>query len=58
VVIRVVRRKANRRHMTGDRDSQGLGRPTLLVRAAGGILGTHNHNYGIAAQAWPAALPS
>jgi hypothetical protein len=36
-----MRRNANRRHMTGDRDVRRLGRPTLLVKAVDGILGTH-----------------
>jgi AcrR family transcriptional regulator len=42
VVTRVMRRKANCRHMTGDHHGRGAGRATLLVRAVDGILGTHN----------------
>ena len=41
-VIRVIRRKTNRRHMTGDHQGRLAGRATLLVTAAGEILGTHN----------------
>jgi hypothetical protein len=37
----VIRRKTNRRHMTGDHHGRTAGRATLLVRAADGILGTH-----------------
>ncbi len=40
-VIRVIRRKTNRRHMTGDHHGQAAGMATLLVRALDGILGTH-----------------
>jgi hypothetical protein len=40
VVTRVMRRKVNRRHMTGDHHGRGAGRATLLVRAADAILGT------------------
>jgi uncharacterized protein (DUF2384 family) len=36
-----MRRKANRRHMTGDRGGQAAVKATLLVRAVDGILGTH-----------------
>jgi len=36
-----MKRKANRRHMTGDRDGQAAGKATLLVIAVDGILGTH-----------------
>ena len=39
---RVIRRKTNRRHMTGDHHGWGVGRATLLVRAVDAILGTHN----------------
>ena len=42
VVTRVIRRKANRRHMTGDHHGQTAGSATLLVRAMDGILGTHS----------------
>jgi hypothetical protein len=41
-IIRVIRRKANRRHMTGDHHGRDAGQATLLVRAVDGILGTHN----------------
>jgi hypothetical protein len=37
----VIRRKANRRHMTGDHYGRGVGRATLLVRAVDTILGTY-----------------
>jgi hypothetical protein len=37
----VIRRKTNRRHMTGDHHGQTAGTATLLVRAVDGILGTH-----------------
>ena len=40
--VRVIRRKTNRRHMTGDHHAQTAGRATLLVRAVGTILGTHS----------------
>ena len=46
VVTRVMRRKANCRHMTGDHHGRGVGRATLLVRAVDAILGTHR--YGLA----------
>jgi hypothetical protein len=39
--VRVIRRKTNRRHMTGDHHGQTHGTATLLVRAVDGILGTH-----------------
>jgi hypothetical protein len=39
VVTRVMRRKTNRRHMTGDHHGRGVGRATLLVRAVDAILG-------------------
>jgi hypothetical protein len=39
--VRVIRRKTNRRHMTGDHHGQTAGTATLLVRAVDGILGTH-----------------
>jgi hypothetical protein len=41
-VIRVLRRKTNRRHMTGDHHSRTARRATLLVTAADEILGTHS----------------
>jgi hypothetical protein len=41
MVTRVMRRKTNCRHMTGDHHGQGVGRATLLVRAMDAILGTH-----------------
>jgi len=41
VVIRVMRRKAKCRHMTGDPHGQGVGCATLLVRGVDAILGTH-----------------
>jgi hypothetical protein len=41
VVTRVMRRNANRRHMTGDHHGRGAGRATLLARAVDAILGTH-----------------
>ena len=41
-VIRVIRRKTNRRHMTGDHHGRTAGRATLLVTAVDGILGTHS----------------
>ena len=40
-VIRVIRRKTNRRHMTGDHHDRTARRATLLVTAADEILGTH-----------------
>jgi hypothetical protein len=40
--VRVIRRKTNRRHMTGDHHGRTAGRATLLVTAADEILGTHN----------------
>jgi len=46
VVTRVMRRKTNCRHMTGDHHERGVGRAPLLVRAEDAILGTHR---------WPAA---
>jgi hypothetical protein len=39
---RVVRRKTNRRHMTGDHRVGTARRATLLVRAMDEILGTHS----------------
>jgi hypothetical protein len=39
---RVIRRKTNRRHMTGDHHGQTAGMATLLARALDGLLGTHN----------------
>ena len=41
VVTRVMRRKANRRHMTRDRDGQAARKATQLVRTVDGTLGTH-----------------
>ena len=41
-VTRVIRRKGNRRHMTGEHYGQSAGRATVLVRAVDAILGTHN----------------
>jgi hypothetical protein len=38
----VIRRKTNRRHMTGDHHGQTTRRATLLVTAADEILGTHS----------------
>ena len=38
---RLVRRKTNRRHMTGDHHGRTAGGATLLVRAVDEILGTH-----------------
>ena len=40
-VIRVIRRKTNRRHMTGDHHGRTARRATLLVTATDEILGTH-----------------
>jgi len=37
----VIRRKTNRRHMTGDHHDRTARRTTLLVTAAEEILGTH-----------------
>src|ERR1039457_3066799 len=39
---RVIRRKRNRRHMTGDHHGQSTERATLLVRGVDAILGTHS----------------
>ncbi len=39
--VRVVRRKTNRRHMTGDNHGRTSEKATLLVRAVDEILGTH-----------------
>ena len=47
-VIRVIRRKTNCRHMTGDHHGQTARRATLLVTAADEILGTHRY-LGVAA---------
>jgi hypothetical protein len=41
-VTRVIRRKTNRRHMSGDHHGWTAGRATLLVRAVDAILGTHS----------------
>ena len=38
----MIRRKTNRRHMTGDHHGRTSEKATLLVRAADEILGTHN----------------
>ena len=38
---RVIRRKTNRRHMTGDHHGQTAGMATLLVRSVDVVLGTH-----------------
>ena len=46
---RVIRRKANRRHMIGDHHSRATGRVTPLVRAVDGILGTHTVEIGTTA---------
>jgi hypothetical protein len=40
----VVRRKTNRRHMTGDHHGRTARRATLLVTATDEILGTHKPN--------------
>jgi len=45
VAVRVIRRKTNRRHMTGDHHGQTAGTATLLVRAVDGILGTHTSTH-------------
>ena len=37
----MIRRKTNRRHMTGDHHGQTAGMATLLARALDGLLGTH-----------------
>jgi hypothetical protein len=37
----VIRRKTNRRHMTGNHHGQTAGMATLLARALDGLLGTH-----------------
>jgi hypothetical protein len=47
-VIRVIRRKTNRRHMTGDHHGQTARRATLPITAADEILGTHRY-LGVAA---------
>ena len=39
---RVISRKTNRRHMTGDHHGRTAARATLPVRAVDEILGTHN----------------
>jgi hypothetical protein len=41
VTVRVIRRKTNRRHMTGDHHGEAAGMASLLAIAADGILGTH-----------------
>jgi hypothetical protein len=40
--VRVIRRRTNRRHMTGDHHGHTAGMATLLVRALDGLLGTHS----------------
>ena len=40
--VRVIRRKTNRRHMTGDHHGRTARRATLLAIAADEILGTHS----------------
>jgi len=42
VVTRAMRRKTNRRHMTGDHHGRTAGRATLLLTATDGNLGTHS----------------
>jgi hypothetical protein len=42
----VIRRKTNRRHMTGDHHGRTAMRATLLVTALDGILGTHKVMHG------------
>jgi hypothetical protein len=39
-IARVIRRKTNRRHMTGDHHGRAVGTATLLLTALDGILGT------------------
>jgi hypothetical protein len=46
----VIRRKTNRRHMTGDHHGRTTGRATLLVTATDEILGTHTC-YAVVAEA-------
>jgi hypothetical protein len=41
VITRVIRRKTNRRHMTGDHHDRAAGTATLLLTTLDGILGTH-----------------
>jgi hypothetical protein len=41
MAVRVIMRKTNRRHMTGDHHGRTARRATLLVTAADEILGTH-----------------
>jgi hypothetical protein len=48
VAVRVIRRKTNRRHMTGDHHGQAAGMASLLVKAVDGILDTHR-TYTLAA---------
>jgi hypothetical protein len=48
---RVIRRKTNRRHMTGDHGRTAR-RATLLVRAMDEILGTHNVTFGVRRHAY------
>ena len=38
----MIRRKTNRRHMTGDHHGRAAGRATLLVTPTDEILGTHS----------------
>jgi pimeloyl-ACP methyl ester carboxylesterase len=62
-VIRVIRRKTNRRNMIDDHHGRTTGRATLQVRAVDGILGTHTATCSAAGQAvvgsihpeWPRA---
>jgi hypothetical protein len=42
VITRVIRRKANRRHMIGDHYGSTARRATVLVRAMDAILGTYS----------------
>ena len=59
---RVIKRKTNRRHMTGDHHGQTAGMATLLVRALDGLLGTHSSSTASSAARQPRrtrpALPS
>jgi hypothetical protein len=55
VTVRVIRRKTNRRHMTGDHHGQAAGMANLLVRAVDGILGTHSPGDGMPVLAAPKA---
>jgi hypothetical protein len=44
--VRVIMRKTNHRHMTGDHHGRTASRATLLVTAADEILGTHRFSWG------------